>query len=71
MGFNIEPVVEQVYGKYRQDRFGVVVRFNLNGEYVKARPDTELKWMPKYSELEHLKNLLSYAEIVNKKEIEK
>ena len=65
--FSIEPRVERVYGRVRNDRFGVVVRFKLNGKYVMAYPNYQLKWMPKYAELKHLKDLLAYAEAVNKK----
>lgn len=50
--------IEKIWGKVRQDRYGVVVTIN-NKEQV-------FKWLPTYEELARIYCLLVEAEAINK-----
>ena len=50
--------IQKAWGKDRQDRFGVMVNIENNGQVF--------KWMPTYKEIEKIKELLAEVEIKNK-----
>lgn len=65
-----EITIEKVWGKIRQDRLGVVVRFFYpkleNKLYInETSPNLQgkvFRWLPTYSQLEEIKNKLEEVE---------
>lgn len=54
----IPITIKKVYGKVRQDRWGVVVAIEYKGNVF--------EWLPTYADLETLKTKLIEVEILNK-----
>jgi len=68
-----EITIEPILGKYRQDRFGVVVRFFypklVEKIYIEESSPTLkgniFRWLPTYTQLEAIKKMLDGVEKQN------